>query len=187
MAIPLWVTWQRISPKVLGIKRILGRYSLHRGMQKNNLDVYMVLTGMLNLRYSKRQLFCSLHIFSEDSFLRIRIKVSDTCDGSSTNIFSRSSRACRSKLCRRERKAKWKLLIKVHVQKRRYNIFVYFTYCLKNSLTRLFKGRAGLKLLYQGILETPGQMFSSGDPQSSKILFNCSCWTNAGDRIYHLR
>lgn len=34
MLVPLWVTWQRISPKVLGIKSILCRYSLHRGKQK---------------------------------------------------------------------------------------------------------------------------------------------------------
>lgn len=48
------------------------------------------------------------------------------------------------------------------------------TYFQKTSLMRLSKGFAGLKLLYQGILETPGQLFSSGDPQSSNIFFNCS-------------
>lgn len=46
--------------------------------------------------------------------------------------------------------------------------------CLKTSLTRLFIGLAGLNLPYQGIFDTPGQLTSSGVPQSSYILFNCS-------------
>lgn len=48
------------------------------------------------------------------------------------------------------------------------------TYCLNTSPTRLFMGRAGLKLLYHGILVTPGQLLSSGVPHSSNILFSCS-------------
>jgi len=54
---------------------------------------------------------------------------------------------------------------------------------------RLFIGLDGLKLLYQGIFETPGQLSSSGDPQSSNILFNCSGYNNCveiiSDKNYH--
>ena len=53
-----------------------------------------------------------------------------------------------------------------------------WTYCLKTSRRRLFIGLVGLKLLYQGILETPGQLTSSGAPHSSNILFNCSGCNN---------
>lgn len=53
-----------------------------------------------------------------------------------------------------------------------------FRSCSRTSRRRLLIGLAGLKLLYQGILETPGQIVSSGLPQNSKILCNCSGYYN---------
>lgn len=50
------------------------------------------------------------------------------------------------------------------------------TYCPYVSITRLFRGSDGLNRSYKGISETPGQLFSSGDPQSSQIFFNWSIW-----------
>ncbi len=51
---------------------------------------------------------------------------------------------------------------------------------------RLFIGLDGLKLLYQGIFETPGQLISSGDPQSSNILFNCSGYNKCEEIICYM-
>jgi hypothetical protein len=52
---------------------------------------------------------------------------------------------------------------------------------------RLFMGLDGLKLLYQGILEQPGQLISSGDPQSSNILFNCSGYNKSEEIIFNMK
>jgi len=63
----------------------------------------------------------------------------------------------------------------------------YNTYCLKTSLTRLAITRGGFKLLYHGNFMTPGQLNSSGVPQSSNIFVSCSgCITKTEDNKVHI-
>jgi hypothetical protein len=61
------------------------------------------------------------------------------------------------------------------------------TYCLKTSLTRLVITRGGFKLLYHGNFMTPGQLNSSGVPQSSNIFVSCSgCITKTENNKVHI-